>query len=192
MADTITMEASLYITVIVILLFTASIQINIYLDYDIFENCGNISLTIFHIIPILRRQISIQNGYILLISKKRIRKVKLDINDKSVHLVRELNNHMKSKIYTTKLATDFYIGCQNPQICSLIAGYINVIEGMLFAKIKAREVDTDVSKNINISYTQDKIMFLFDYRFVATIFDYIWSLWVALYRVRRRFKHVEK
>ena len=184
-SNTRNMVISGYVVLAIAIILTARINIKVYLQYDILGNIGKIKIKLFRFIPILVADVSLAGEYFRLVYGKKVIQIKIDLSDKNLRFIRELNDSLNKRMYIHTVSTSFNIGLQNPTTCSVICGYIHSIVGAILSKIKSARPDATVSKTVNIGYFEQVVQFEMNLQFEITLFDYIWATVAAFYKSRR-------
>ena len=184
-SNTKNMVISGYVILAIAIILTARINIKVYFQYDVLGNIGKVKITLFRVIPIFSAYLSLVGEYFRLVYGKKVIQIKIDLSDKNLRFIRELNDSLNKRMYIHKVSTNFNIGLHNPATCSVICGYIHSIVGAILSKIKTVRPDTTVSKTVNVGYFEQVIQFEMNFQFEITLFDYVWATIAAFYKSRR-------
>lgn len=176
----------LIIISVLLLVFTITISINIYFDFSLLENFGTVKLKIFKYITIFSSNVTIIGDYLNFSHKKsKVIKIKLDINDVNIQYFNELGGYIKNKILPLKLKLYFAVCLENAMASSLISSVLSLFLNLYMFSIRLNNKDMILQNEVTTGFRHNLIFIKFNFIFIVTLYDLIWSLLRTAIIIRR-------
>ena len=171
------MNNAVIVFFIVVLIITIRITISIQFNYDVLENNGEVKIKLFNFIKVFSANIKVSGPFIKLSSKKAGEKlVKLDLQDKNIKFINDLQKNIINKIYLIAFNSIIIFGSENSLITTSVMQIINIINAYLFVKILNFESDASISMQTFPVFAQNKTNIYFNTKFIISIFYMLYAL----------------
>lgn len=178
------MKTILIIVAICVVILTIGLNISIQIKYDIYKNIGVMKIKLFSV-TIIDAQISLIAGYFNILRKnKKVVQLKINFDDKSIKFVRNLSDNLMQKIYLSDFGLDVAISSCSAYEVSVFAGNLVVVSDLLTTWIYAKNSDTNISRNIDVGYLEEKLKLGFNATIYVSLFDGLWGFSKALLQRR--------
>ena len=167
-----------------IVVFVCDIFFNIDLFYNLNNNTGSIVVYLCKV-PIFKGNIEIKQNILEIKRKKKSIKINLKLSEKQLEILKEFYKNISTKIVIDYVDLDLLICMENPFVCSIISGFIDILSVVLISIFQTKNFDTKVYRNISTGFRQDMITSKFKLGIYLSISDIIWSIIITLFSARR-------
>lgn len=180
------MKLILITVVILLIVLTINIRVSFAGNYNITQNEGNIKIR-FWGIPLIVITAKFMGNYLNLTrNNKKAMKIKISFKDNSVQFFNDVFHSLSRKLYLQRMDLNANISLENAQIVALISGWISVVSGVSEALISTRQSDAIYTKNVHSKFSKNNIDIGLKFNAYLSLYDLIWSIFVALYKRRVR------
>lgn len=160
------------VILIILLLYFSVFMFNINLEYNILDNIGKISIKLFNFIPIFVANISFAGLCInCAIKNKKVVNIKIDLNDKNLQFINELQKQLLKKIFVIKFFVGFNLSIENAQNCVLFGSFLNILINNFISNIKSSKPSAKVKNISNIGFLENKFIINVQTNFVIKLVD---------------------
>lgn len=178
------MKTILIITAITVIILTISLNVTAEIQYDIYENIGNIKIKIYGI-TVFSGEISFVAGYFNLFRKtKKIIQLKVDFNSDNIRFFKNISENLKQKIYLTNLETNICMSSKSASNVSILGGCAIVLGDLIASKISSISSETVTEHNVAIGYTAESFSVGFGASVYVCLFDGVWAFLRAILQGR--------
>lgn len=186
------MEKLFFIIFGIITLFVLDIRITTVINYDLYRNIGVIKVKLFWIV-IFSGEISVTSEYFKLVhGKKKVIQINLlNINKETIKLFEDITSMFIKKINLVDLYINFDLQSENPFALSIISGNINILLGIIIAKVQSRFPYSNLEKNVFTCFLGNEFYFNVSGKIYINIYDFVWAVARAVY-IRRFGNYGEK
>lgn len=184
------MTVVLIIIAVLIFLITATLFLNIRLEYDILNNVGKIKVKLYKTIVLFSSGITISDSYLNFNKKdNKVIKVKIDFNDENFQFVQDLQTYLIHKLYPTEINLAMVVASENPFLACMAGTVMGVIVSIILAHAKNSVGDVTTVNNVQTGFRQNMFKVDIKLSIVLSIYDFIWAFLKAYKaKVRRREK----
>lgn len=182
------MTVVLIIIAVLIFLITATLFLNIRLEYDILNNVGKIKVKFYNAVVLFSSGITISDSYLNLNKKgNKVIKIKIDFSDENFQFVQDLQTYLIHKLYPTEINLAAVVASENPFLASVAGTIFGVIVSLMLARAKNSVRDVKVVNNVQTGFRQNMFKVDIKLSIVLSIYDFIWAFLKAYKaKVRRR------
>lgn len=178
---------------IFILIISLSIKVYAFFRYDLLNNVGTIKIKVFGIITIFKSKITLIGEYLNLTpEKENVIPIKIELNNVNIKYFQSLYKRLQKKLYSTKLQCYVEMCLENAQIAALMSTVLNNIITLYFIKVAQSNKDIELYKQINTGFRHNVIETEFHYKFIITLYDFIWTAINTYIIVRRETKNEKR
>lgn len=184
------MTVVLIIIAVLIFLITATLFLNIRLEYDILNNVGKIKVKLYKTIVLFSSGITISDSYLNFNKKdNKVIKVKIDFNDENFQFVQDLQTYLIHKLYPTEINLAMVVASENPFLACMAGTVMGAIVSIMLARAKNSVGDVTTVNNVQTGFRQNMFKVDIKLSIVLSIYDFIWAFLKAYKaKVRRREK----
>ncbi len=174
------MKNAIIIFLVVVLIITTRIYIRIEARYDVINNKGHLKLVLFKFLTIYNKDFEIIGLFIKLINKKgKIEMVKIDLQDKKLKFLADLQYYIIHKIYLLSFNSRLNIGNEDAIKTCVYYESATILNNILFFKINKFEKDSSINMQIFPTIAENKLNISLKVEFMVSIFDLIYGVMQA-------------
>ncbi len=175
------MKWVLVIFLIFVIILTVRLTFKMDFFFDIFNNNGYIILKIFKFITIFKARIQFTYYYLsLYVSDKRTIKIKLDLDDKNLQFINDLQLVLIAKTYLINFDSKVEFGLENAFHTVIAYGNLTLLNRFLFLKLLNRNEDASISMNVLHKFTENTLKVNLQSKFIVSLFDLVWAFAYAV------------
>lgn len=178
----------LIIVVFFLVILIVPIYANLHVSYDVLSNVGSLSLFIFGI-KIFAYKLKFKGRQLVLMSQKETKDVELELSDKQMRFLEQLNSELKQKVVVKKIAVLSRIGMEDAYVTALVNGIFVSIVNSALAYIKNLKSMAKIELVNEPAYNGKHFTACTYVKFTITIIDLLYSLFMALVIKRRSEKY---
>ena len=174
-----------YFTILAsVVLFVSNLLFNVNVFYNLNNNTGTFILSLWKI-PIFGGNITIKQNILVINRKKKSIKINLKLSKKQLTILKEFYKNISTKILIDYIDMDLLLCMENPFMCSIISGMVDICTDVFLSYFKINNFDTIINKNIATGFRQDIINLKFNSGIYISIADIIWTVIITLFTTRR-------
>lgn len=181
-----------YLAIIaVILIFLIPFHINGRFSFNLFEKTAALGLLLFKI-KIVHDQFWLEDGRIIMMSNKKMKKKELSFDGEEVYFFQVLLGQLKDKIQLTSLRVFYNVGLDDAFYSAMVAGSINATLISFFTSIKHIKPTASFGVYDSVSYNRKIFQIAINLKVSISLYDIVYSLINSVILTKKALKKQQK